>query len=294
MTYRTEEHTAVTSPSGLAPRGDIQWIENRPVAGWLPSVDIRELWGYRDLGLTLALRDLRVRYKQTFFGVAWALIQPLAAALIFSVVFGRLAGLASDGMPYPVFVYAGLTIWLYFSGSLTSAAQSLVDNRELVSKVYFPRMVAPAAAVIPGLLDLAISVVVLGVFLLVYDVVPSWAVLLTPFWILAACVFAFAVGLWLSALNVKYRDVKHALGFTVQVWMFASPVVYSSSLVDGAWAYLYAVNPLVSILDGFRWSVADGPALGAPALVSLAVGVVVLLSGIVYFRKSERMFADLI
>jgi lipopolysaccharide transport system permease protein len=294
MTQRTASGAPAPGPSGVLPRSDGQWIENRPVAGWLPTADVRELWNYRDLALTLALRDLRVRYKQTFFGVAWAVIQPLVAALIFSVVFGRLAGLASDGMPYPVFVYAGLTIWLYFSGGLTSGAQSLVDNRELVSKVYFPRMLAPAGAVIPGLLDLAVSLAVLGVFLLVYEVVPSPALLLTPVWILAACVFAFAVGLWLSALNVKYRDVKHALGFGVQVWMFASPVVYSSSLIEGTWAYLYAANPMVSILDGFRWSVADGPAPGAPALVSLVVGVLVLLSGLVYFRNSERTFADLI
>ena len=246
MIERTEDASAAGPLGPVVGATTSEWVENRPVGRWLPPLEFRELWSYRDLGLTLALRDLKVRYKQTVFGVAWALLQPLIAALIFSVVFGRLAGLSSDGIPYPVFVYSGLIVWLYFSGSVSAAAQSLVDNRELVSKVYFPRMLGPAAAVLPGLLDLAISFVVLGVFLVIYDVVPSPAILLAPVWILGAALFAFAVGLWLSALNVKYRDVKHALGFLLQVWMFASPVVYSASLVEGAWEYVYALNPLVA------------------------------------------------
>jgi lipopolysaccharide transport system permease protein len=270
------------------------WVENRPPARWAPELDLGELWAYRELGTSFALRNLKVRYKQTFFGVAWALLQPLLAVLIFSIIFGRLAGLPADDIPYPVFVYAGMTIWLYFSGSVTSAAQSLVDNRDLVSKVYFPRIIAPAAAVMPGVVDLAISLVVLGVFLAIFDVAPSAPVVLVPVWVLATTVLSFAVGLWLSALNVKYRDVKHVLGFLLQVWLFASPVVYSSSLVEGTWRYLYALNPLVAILDGFRWSVAGGPAPGAPALVSLLVAVVVLMTGLVYFRRVERGFADLI
>jgi lipopolysaccharide transport system permease protein len=286
--------TTAAAAGGDVHQREAGWIENRPTTGWWPELDLPELWAYRDLGLSFALRDVKVRYKQAFFGVAWVLIQPLLAVLIFSVIFGRLAGLPADGIPYPVFVYAGMTIWLYFSGALTTAADCLVANRDLVSKVYFPRLLAPIAAVLPGLLDISISLVILAVFLAGYGIVPGPALALFPLWILAAVALALAVGLWLSALNVKYRDVKYVLGFVVQVWLFTSPVVYSSSLVEGGWRYAYALNPLVAILEGFRWSVAHGPAPGSEALVSLAVGIVLLVTGLVYFRRVERQFADLI
>jgi lipopolysaccharide transport system permease protein len=272
--------------------GSERWVENRP-GGW-GAVGLRELLDYRELGASFAIKDVKVRYKQTFFGIAWAVLQPLLAVLLFSVIFGRLAGLPADGIPYPVFAFAGMSVWLYFASSVTAASQSLVANRDLVSKVYFPRAIAPAAAVLPGLADLAISLVVLAIFMVAYTVAPSLAVLLVPLWILFAVEVAFATSLWLSALNVKYRDVKFVLGFLIQVWLFASPVVYSSSLVEGNWQYAYAVNPMVGVLDGFRWSAVGGPAPGADVFVSLAVGLALLVGGAVYFRRVESYFADLI
>jgi lipopolysaccharide transport system permease protein len=270
------------------------WTENRPSRGWLPRLETHELWSYRELAVALALKDLKVRYKQTFFGVAWAIIQPLLGVLIFSVFFGRLAGLPSDGIPYPVFVYAGLTFWTFFSTGISAAAQSLVDDRDLVTKVYFPRVLAPAAAVLPGLVDLAVSLGIVVVFMAIYGVAPSLPLVVLPLWIVGGVLLAFASGLWLSALNVKYRDVRYALPFLVQLWFFASPVVFSSSLVEGGWRYVFALNPVMTLIDGFRWSLVDGPGPGAEGLVSLAVGLVVLGSGLVYFRRVERTFADLI
>lgn len=293
MIVDTKTHAAVAEAADSGTDHADRWIENRPGGGW-GTISLREIWDYRELGASFAIKDLRVRYKQTFFGVAWAVIQPLLAVLLFSVIFGRLAGLPADGIPYPVFAFAGMTLWLYFASSVTAASQSLVGNRDLVSKVYFPRALAPGAAVLPGLVDLAISLVVLVVFMAVYTVAPGPAIILLPLWLLFAVGVAFATSLLLSALNVKYRDVKFVLGFLMQVWLFASPVVYASSLVEGNWQYLYALNPMVGVLDGFRWSVVGTPAPGADVFVSLGVGVVLFVSGAVYFRRVESYFADLI
>ncbi len=265
-----------------------------PPAAGCPRSSHGKLWRFRELALVLALRDLKVRYKQTAIGVAWVVVQPLAAATIFTIVFGRLAGLPSEGLPYAVFVYSGLVLWAYFSGALDSVAQSLVQNRDLVTKTYFPALVLPLALALPGLADLLVSLVVVGVFMAVYGVAPSAALVLLPFWIVACVVVVVAAGLWLSALNVQYRDVRHTLTFLLQVWLFASPVVYASSLVEGAWQYVYALNPMVTVLDGFRWSLVDGPAPGPEALVSFAVVAAMLAGGLVYFLRAERRFADLI
>jgi lipopolysaccharide transport system permease protein len=211
------------------------------------------------------------------------------------VFLGRLAHVSSGGLPYAVFVYSGLTIWLYVSSAVSNSAQSLIDNRNLVTKVYFPRLLAPIAAVVPGLVDLIPALAILVVFLVVYDVTPGAAVVLLPVWIIAAAVLALAVGLWLSALNVRFRDVRYALPFLLQVWMFGSPVVYAAGLVHGTWRYLYAVNPLVTVLEGFRWSVANGPAPGGlSVLFSAGVTLVVLVGGLTYFRRVEQSFADVI
>jgi homopolymeric O-antigen transport system permease protein len=268
------------------------WVENRPSTRWLPRLDIRELWAYRELAYFLALRDVKLRYKQTVFGVGWAIIQPLAAALIFTIFFGRLAGLPSDGLPYAVFVYAGMIAWSYVSTAVSAASESLVEHRALVTNVYFPRVLAPLAAVLPGLIDLAISLVILAAFMGAYGVVPTAALVLVPLWLVGLLAASLAAGLWLSALNVLYRDVRYALGFLVQLWLFASPVVFPSSLVEGNWRYVYSANPLVGVLDGFRWSLLAAPAPGREDLVSLAVGVFLLLSGILYFQKVERQLAD--
>jgi lipopolysaccharide transport system permease protein len=282
-----------TAPASRLAR-DARWTVNSPPSRWWPRLDLRELLAYRELAVAFAIKDLRVRYKQTFFGVAWAVLQPLLAVLIFSVVFGRIARLPTDGTPYPVFVYSGMAIWLYFSSSMTAAAQSLVENRDLVTKVWFPRLLAPLAAVFPPLVDFGISLAVLAVFIAAYGVVPGPELALLPFWILAAVVLALATGLWLSALNVKYRDVRHVLPFLVQVLFFASPVVYSSSNLYGSWRWVFALNPVVALIDGFRWSVTSGPAPGLEALVSLGVGSMVLLSGVAYFHRLEQFFGDLI
>lgn len=270
------------------------WTENAPSRAWLPRLRLSELWAEREVALILALKDIQVRYKQTFFGAAWAVLQPLVAVLIFTVIFGRAANLPTDGIPYEVFSYAGLAVWLYFASAVSAAAQSLVDNRDLVSKVYFPRLLAPIAAVVPGLVDLAISLPFIAVFMVVWSVEPGPRLLLLPLWTLAALVTALAVGLLLAGLNVRYRDVRFALPFLIQVWFFASPVVYSASLLDGAWRYVYALNPMATIVTGFRWSIAGGPAPGPEALVSAVVVVVLLVSGLVYFARVERAFADVI
>lgn len=275
---------------GAEPR----WTESRPPSGWLPRLDIAELWSYRELAFFLALRDLKLRYKQTVFGVSWAIIQPLAGVILFSIVLGRLAGLPSEGVPYPVFVFAGLSVWTYLSGAVGSAAESLVEHRDLVSKVYFPRVLAPLAAVLPGLVDFGISLLIVAVVMTFYGVAPGVALVLLPLWGVAMVLIALGAGLWLSALNVLYRDVRYALGFVLQLWFFASPVVFPSSLFEGSWRYVFAANPVVALLDGFRWSLAGTPPPGPEALVSLTTGLLLLGGGIVYFRSVERRLADVI
>jgi lipopolysaccharide transport system permease protein len=294
----SENNMPPTSAVGPVParpgREPDDWVENRPSDRWFPRLHLGELWSYRELGLAFALKTLRVRYKQTVFGISWAVLQPLLAVILFSIVFGRLAGLPTDGIPYPVFNYSAMILWLYVSVSVAGAAQSLVETRDLVTKVYFPRLVAPVAAAVPGLVDFAIAFVVLVGMLALYGVTPDWAVVLTPAWVLAAVAVVLSVGLPLAALNVKYRDVRHGLPLFLQLGLFASPVVYSSSLVEGAWKYVYALNPMSTVLDGFRWSVADGPAPGPEGFVSLGVVVIVLSAGLVYFGRVERSFADVV
>jgi lipopolysaccharide transport system permease protein len=269
------------------------WVENRPSRGFR-GLDLRELRQYRSLAGFLALRDLKVRYKQAAFGVAWAVLQPLIGVVVFTVVFRRLAKVPSDGIPYQVFAFLGLAVWAYVSGGVTKAAQSLVTNSPLVTKVYFPRVLAPLAAVLPGLLDLALSLVVLGGLMAVARLAPTWAALTLPFWVLALLVVTLGVGIWLGALNVQYRDVNQAITLLVQLWLFLSPVAYPSSLVPDAWRPLYALNPLAGILDGFRWALLGGPWPGRYLAISLAVAAALLASGLVYFQRVERRFADVI
>jgi len=290
----TETPRPGTDVLASEPERTQRWIENRAPSGRLPHLGLREFWSYRELAYALALKDLKVRYKQTFFGVAWSVLQPVIAVVVFTVIFGRLAGLPADGLPYPLFTYAGMAIWLYVSTSTSTAALSLVDNRALVSKVYFPRGLAPLAAIVPGLVDLAVALPILAVLMIAYGVAPGLELLLLPAWIAAAAALALGVGLWLSAMNVKYRDVKYMLGFGLQLWFFASPVVYSSSLVEGEWRFVYALNPMMTVLDGFRWSVVGGPTPGSEALVSGLVVLLLLAGGLLFFHRVERYAADLI
>jgi lipopolysaccharide transport system permease protein len=276
------------------PLAEKRWVENAPSHAWLPRIDLAELWASRELVLILALRNVKVRYKQTALGVAWAVLQPLAGVAIFTVVMRRVAKVPSEGIPYPVFVFAGLAVWTYFAGATSAAAESLAQYRELVTKVYFPRLLAPLAAILPGLIDLGISIVAVGVFMAIFGVTPNWAIVLLPLWIVAAVVATLGVGIWLSALNAKYRDVRNALGFLLQIGLFATPVVYPSSLVHGSARLLLYVNPVAGVVDGFRWSLIGAPQPGLEALVSLGAALLVLLSGVVYFARVERLLADFI
>jgi lipopolysaccharide transport system permease protein len=255
---------------------------------------LRDLWRYRELLGLLALRDLRLRYRQTLFGVAWALIQPLLAAFVFTFILGHGVGLTGDELPYSVFVLAGLILWQLFASGIDAAATTLVDERDLVTRVWFPRLLAPLGAVLPGLLDLLVGLCALAVLMAYKGAAPGLALITLPLWVLAAALLAFGAGALLCALNVRYRDVKHTLSFLLQLWFFASPIVYASSVVDGAGRWLLAINPLCGVLDGWRWAVAGGNAPPHQDLLSLATGILVVAIGVLYFRAVESRFADVI
>jgi lipopolysaccharide transport system permease protein len=270
-----------------------EWIESRPSRGFR-RLDIGELWQYRELAAFLALRDLKVRYKQAVFGAGWAVLQPLAAAAAFTFVFRRLARMPSDGLPYPLFAYVGLAVWTYFSGAVTKATQTLVQNAALVSKVYFPRLVAPVAAVLPGLLDLGIALSLLVVLIPLYGAPVGWAALTAPLWVVPLTAAALGVGLWLGTLNVSYRDVNQGVNLLVQLWLFVSPVAYPSSAVPEPWRLAYFLNPAAGTIEAFRWALLGAPWPGSGVLVSLATTTVVLAGGVLYFLRMERRFADVI
>jgi lipopolysaccharide transport system permease protein len=270
------------------------WREIKPPQRGLPRLGLRELWAYRDLALILALRDLQLVYRQTLLGVAWVVLQPLVTMLIFALVFGRLAKLPSDGVPYTSFALAGLTVWTFVSAAVSAAAGSLVEDRDLVTKVYFPRMLAPTASVLAASVQLLITVVLLVPVLAFDGVMPPVQVLTLPLWIAGAVLLAIAVGLWLSAANVLYRDVRYVLGFLLQAWLFISPVAISSSLVPDRWRWVYNLNPAAGLIDGMRWALLDGPSPGPQLAVSVVSLFVILVSGAAWFRAAERVFADTI
>jgi len=264
-----------------------------PAARWTwPALD--ELWSYRELIGFLIWRDIKVRYKQTALGGAWAVLQPLVTMVLFSVIFGRVAKLPSDGVPYPLFTFAALLPWQMFAGGITNAANSLVSSSGLITKVYFPRLIVPIAAVTATLVDFAIAFTVLLLMMAWYGVHFSSAILVLPVFVLLALVTSFAAGLWLSALNVRYRDVQHAMPFLVQVWLFASPVAYSAALVPAAWRTIYALNPLVAVIQGFRWAIFGAEAPTAVLLPSMAAVVVLVAGGLIYFSRMEDTFADVV
>ena len=265
-----------------------------PPSSW-PQIGFRELWEYRELLYFLTWRDIKVRYKQTVLGAAWAVIQPLFMMLVFSLFFGKLAGVPSDGISYPVFTFCGLLPWQLFAYSLTQASNSLVGSQNLISKVYFPRLVVPISAVLGGLVDFAIALVLLFAMLFFYGIVPGWQILALPGLVLLAVMAALAVGLWLSALNVQYRDVRYTITFLVQFWLFATPVAYPSSIVPEKWRVLYALNPMVGVVDGFRWALLGKPESPVVALlISVIVVLILLVGGLYYFRRLEQQFADIV
>ena len=264
----------------------------QPSTGWAP-LHLSELWAYRELLYFLVWRDIKVRYKQTALGAAWAIIQPFFTMVVFSVFFGHLAKLPSDGVPYPVFAYCALVPWTYFATALTLSSNSLVDHARLITKVYFPRLLVPTASVLAGLLDLGIAAIVLVGMMLYYGIVPTAAVVFLPAFVLLATATALAMGLWLSALNVQYRDVRYTISFLVQFWLFVTPVAYSSSLVPARWRTLYGLNPMTGVVEGFRWALLGKAAPhGGMLLVSTLSVAALLLGGLYYFRRMERRFAD--
>jgi lipopolysaccharide transport system permease protein len=266
----------------------------RPSKG-LAWVNLGELWAYRDLLYFLIWRDVKVRYKQTALGAAWAILQPLFTMIVFTIFFGRLAKVPSDGIPYPVFCFCALLPWQLFSRALTESGNSLVANQNLITKVYFPRLIIPLAAILGGLVDFGISFVVLLAMMFYYGIIPNVAVLALPLFLLLAIITALAVGLWLSALNVNYRDVKHTIPFLVQFWLFATPIAYPSSLVPEQWRLLYGLNPMVGVVEGFRWALlGKGGGVGPLVLVSVIAVVVLLAGGLMYFKHMEKTFADVV
>jgi lipopolysaccharide transport system permease protein len=256
---------------------------------------LRDLWRYRELVFFLVWRDVKVRYKQTLLGAAWAVLQPFLTMVVFSVFFGRLAGLPSDGLPYPLFTYAALLPWQLFAYALTESSNSLVSNQRLIVKVYFPRLAVPVAAALSGLVDFAIAFVVLLGMMVFYGTPLTARILFLPLLILLALVAALALGLWLAALNVQYRDVRYVIPFIVQLGFFLTPVAYSSSLVPAALQPLYALNPMVGVVTGFRWALlgAEAPAAGT-ILISTLAALVLFVGGLFYFRRMEYSFADLL
>jgi lipopolysaccharide transport system permease protein len=275
-------------------RADAPIITIRPSRGWV-SLRLRALWEYRELVYFLVWRDVKVRYKQTVLGAAWAILQPLLTMLIFSVFFGRLAKIPSDGIPYPIFAFAALAPWTLFAHGLNQASNSLVSGANLIKKVYFPRLVMPTSAVLSGLVDFALSLVVLLGMMAFYGIAPSWRALAILPLIGLAVLTSLGAALWLAALNVEYRDVRYVVPFLTQVWLFATPIAYPSSLLPEGWRMLYAINPMVGVVEGFRWALLGaGTAPGPLILVSVLVALALLVSGAFYFRRMEATFADVV
>ncbi|MGE5139155.1 MAG: ABC transporter permease [Rudaea sp.] len=266
----------------------------QPTSGWA-SLQLRDLWEYRELLYFLVWRDVKIRYKQTALGIAWVVLQPVLTTLIFTVVFGNLAKIPSDNLPYAVFALAGLVPWNYFSGALSRGGVSLVNSSHLISKVYFPRLVIPLASVLAGLLDMVIVLALLFALMLFYGVTPTLSIVLLPFLTLLAITTALGVSLWLSALNVQYRDINYLIPFFVQFWMYATPVVYPASLIPERWRPFYALNPMAGVVEGFRWALfgAGDPPLAAIGMAAVT-SLLLVLSGAFFFRRMEKTFADIV
>lgn len=258
-------------------------------------LNLREVWTYRDLLFFLIWRDVKVRYKQTALGAAWAILQPVMTMLVFSVFFGHFANMPSDGVPYPIFAFAALLPWQLFAYALGESANSLVGSQNLITKVYFPRLIIPLSSILSSVVDFAVAFGVLIIMMICYGRLPHIGVLLLPVFVLLALISALAIGLWLSALNVEYRDVRYTIPFITQLWLFVTPVAYPSSIVPEKWRLLYALNPMAGVVEGFRWALlgtSDAP--GPMLLVSTLATIVLLVGGLFYFRRMEKTFADLV
>jgi lipopolysaccharide transport system permease protein len=266
----------------------------KPSEGWV-NLRLNEVWEYRELLYFLSWRDIKVRYKQTVLGAAWAVLQPFLTMVVFSIFFGNLAGVPSDEVPYPIFSYAALVPWMFFANGLTKSTQSLVSGGNMVKKIYFPRLLMPIAAVFSGLVDFVLAFLVLLAMMLYFDILPTMAVIWLPLLLLLGLVTSLGVGMWLTAMNVQFRDIRYVMPFIVQVWMFATPIAYPSSLLDQPWRTLYALNPMVGVVEGFRWALLGVDTQPGPMIVvSSLVAIGLLVSGAFYFRRMEKTFADVV
>lgn len=272
----------------------VSHLRIEPTSGFV-SLRLGELWEYRELLFFLVWRDVKVRYKQTALGAAWAIIQPVMTMVVFSIFFGKLGKLSSDGLPYPIFAFAALVPWTLFANGLMQATNSLVGSSHLIKKVYFPRLIIPVAAVLAGVIDFLLAFAVLIVLMIFYGITPGVNALWLPVFLLMTIVATLAVSLWLSALNVEFRDVRHIIPFLTQLWLFATPIAYSSSLLSEPWRSVYGINPMVGVVEGFRWALLGTDTQpGLMAAISMLAALVLLISGAFYFRRMEKTFADII
>jgi lipopolysaccharide transport system permease protein len=286
---KTRQFNSLSSPPDNLPVFRIE-----PTHGWI-SLKLHELWEYRELLYFLAWRDIKIRYKQTVLGAAWAIIQPFFTMIVFSIFFGRLAQVPSDGVPYPIFSFAALVPWTFFANSLNQSSNSLVSSAQLIQKVYFPRLAVPIATVFSGILDFALAFIVLLGMMLYYGILPTVNALWIPTFFLLALVTSLGVGLWLSAMNVRFRDIRYTVPFLTQFWMFSTPIAYPSSLLSEPWRTLYGLNPMVGVVEGFRWGLlGTTTAPGLMIVVSSLMALAILVSGAFYFRRVEKTFADVV
>jgi lipopolysaccharide transport system permease protein len=270
------------------------WTRIEPTKGWV-SLGLGELWAYRELLFFLVWRDIKVRYKQTILGMLWAIIQPFFTMVIFSLFFGRLAQIPSDGVPYPIFSYAALVPWTFFANALTQASNSLVVSANMLKKIYFPRLTMPIATVLAGVVDFGLAFIVLLGMMLYFDLSPTVNVLWLPLFLLLALITSLGVGFWLSAMNVQFRDVRYIVPFLTQAWLFATPIAYPSSLLPEFWRPFYGINPMVGVVEGFRWALlGTDTAPGPMVLISGVVALAIFVSGAFYFRRMEKTFADVV
>lgn len=279
--------TGLTNPYSLR-------IRLQPSTGW-QALNLAELWRFRELLYFLSWRDIKVRYKQTALGALWAILQPFLTMVVFSVFFGRLAKVPSDGMPYPLFAYTALLPWMFFANGLSHSSNSLVQSAGMLKKVYFPRLIVPMSSILSGVVDFAFAFVVLIALMLWYGVMPTIRIIWLPLLLLLAILTSFGVGLWLSAINVQFRDVRYTIPFITQFWLFATPIAYPSSLLSEPWRTLYGVNPMVGVVEGFRWALLGAQGLPSSIiLLSAGMTCTLLVTGLFYFRRMERSFADIV
>jgi len=274
-------------------QADVHHIHIEPTRSWL-SFGLKEMWLFRELLFFLTWRDIKIRYKQTVLGFAWAILQPVMTMVVFSLFFGKLGKIPSEGLPYPIFNYAALLPWQFFENSITTSTTSLVTNANMVTKVYFPRLFVPIASVISGLVDFFVAFTVLIGMMIYYQIAPTVGVLLLPLFLLLAFITAMGISLWMSALNVKYRDVRYIVPFLSRFWFFATPIAYPSTLLSEPWRTLYGLNPMVGVVEGFRWALLGTQPPQAMMFLSILISIFLLISGLVYFTRTEKTFADVI